>query len=285
MTTTSFPFPDLGVEPGIPISTAWSNPLITHQLHNSHIETLTSMCAHRFEREYVLLDPSKGGSTQAMSLGTASHRVIEDLIKGKLDPNVTFTKTLNEHWDNIVEPNLDPGADPQKRYEQYHESSLSAIQWTLRNLDIRRTQHEKTWVLDPASDVIAGIDDSWSMAGTLDVVEFDFDKRLARIFDYKFRERFNYERNSKSSQPIVYALALQAHGWQTEFSFIETVKGQTKEQKILITPARIEWASERVRQSIRMIETGVFPIQTGGWHCSAAYCRFWKNCRGKYEDE
>jgi hypothetical protein len=275
----------LGIEPNRNITTAWSNPVITRQLHNSHIETLTALCAKKFEWEFIAGEKTQGGSNQAAAMGIASHRVIEELIVGKLDPKVTLGKSISDNWDNTVRPALDAESDEGKLYDTYYSNTVSAVQWALRNIDIRRSEHEKPWIINPAADVIAGIAQDWSLAGTLDVVEFNPQTGTARIFDFKFRERFNFERNTASSQPAVYGLALQYHGWQPEFAFIETVRGETKVQVIPLTPGKIAFVSEKIRDAIRMIESGVFPMHTGGWWCSQRYCRWWDICRGKFESD
>jgi hypothetical protein len=48
---------------------------------------------------------------------------------------------------------------------------------------------------------------------------------------------------------------------------------------------KLEWLYERVRQSIQMMEQGIYPMNVGSWWCSSKYCKFWSVCRGRFEPE
>lgn len=275
--------PFLGVNEGVITTHAWSNPLTSKQIHNSHLETLTAMCAKKFEFEFVRMEKSTG-SHSAANIGTAAHKTVEDFIVNVYDPNVTIGNLVEEHWNKLVVPGLSPDTDELALNDLFQRNTIAAINWVAKNLDLKRTQNEKKFVIPRLSDLVSGISSEWSTSGSMDIVEFDFDKNTARVFDLKFRERSNEARNLASSQSIHYALALQYYGFQPEFSYLEVIKGQVHEQKIKLTNSKLMFHMERIRDAVHMLESGIYPMNSGSWWCSAKYCRFWKACAGKYEE-
>src|SRR5215475_2504820 len=79
--------PYLGTIDGSDVFGPWENPLITKQIHQSHVETLTSMCAKRFEFEYARrtnFNRPSGGSIN-LGLGSASHVLINGIVEGRIN--------------------------------------------------------------------------------------------------------------------------------------------------------------------------------------------------------
>lgn len=91
-----------------------------------------------------------------------------------------------------------------------------------------------------------------------------------------------------SLQGLFYLAALNQagmnfHGWR----FRHVVFVKTKEPKVQVlenrhTLAELFFLFRVVGEVWRGIEREVFPLNPGSWKCSANFCDFWGNCRGRY---
>lgn len=275
--------PYLGVDPERPedITTAWANPLITNQLHNSHIETLTSICAKRFEWDFVHGISSAQDERYFADRGIAGHKVIQRVAEGEAD----IVDMCTQEWEATVSKSvpLEMREQESMHYARWAQDVIAANAWLRTHLDLTNVHAEKPFVIPKLSDIVPGISDKWSYAGRFDLATFGNSR--ASIYDLKFRDRLNTENNKRSVQPMSYGLAAQYYGFMPEFKFIEVVRGSVSEQTIDLSAQRLEFFFQRIRDAVEMIELGFFPMNTGGWHCSRKYCRAFQVCRGAYEPE
>lgn len=281
--------PFLGIENELQVTTAWSNPLLTKELHQSHIETLTAMCAKKFEFEYVAGAVPSGratGPNLPMALGTASHEFIAKIVSGQIGPGKEASELKDKVFNEHVLPALTNDDDYNSIGKQWLVNNDVVLQYILRHTDLTKLHDEKPFRVPTISDLIGdNVDPSWSLAGRMDLAEINEDTRTMRIFDYKFRGRSNPGRNKASAQSSMYALAGYYYGYNPTFTYLEVVRGNIIEHHIPMDFEKLEWLYERIRQSIQMIETGVLPMNVGGWWCSSKYCKYWSQCRGRFEQE
>jgi hypothetical protein len=280
--------PFFGVENEIQATTAWSNPLITHQIHQSHIETLTSMCAKRFEWENVVdvrTIGKRSDSNLPMALGTASHEFISGIVSGKVMPGKESQDFKDEMFNKHVLPQLSNDDDYNNIGKQWLINNEVVLKYILNHTRLSDLHDEKPFVIPQVSDLIgSNVTKDWALAGRMDLAEINESTKTLRIFDYKFRGRSNPNRNKSSAQSSMYALAGYYYGYTPSFTYLEVVRGKLIEHHIDVSLEKLEWLYERLRQSIQMFESGVYPMNVGGWWCSAKYCKFWDVCRGRYED-
>lgn len=283
--------PFFGVANELQATTAWSNPLITKQLHQSHIETLTAMCAKRFEWENVVGNKGSGratGPNLPMALGTASHEFLSNVISGKVAPGKEAVALKDRIFAEHVLPCLSTDDDYNNIGKQWLINNDVVLNYLIHNTRLINLHDEKPFLIPGIRDIITNggdIDPDWSLAGRMDLAEIDEVAGTLKIFDYKFRGRSNPNRNKASAQSAVYALAGYYYGLTPSFTYLEVVRGRLIEHQIPVDLEKLEWLYERVRQSIQMLESGVYPMNVGGWWCSEKYCKWWSVCRGRYEHE
>jgi hypothetical protein len=269
------------------LSNAWDNPLVTKQIHQSHIETLTAMCARRFEHEFVSgTIPDRGNASLPMALGTASHELMSSIIGLRVMPGKDLRDLEEQLFTKIVLPNISTDDELHAVEKQYTSANEAILQYVLHNTRLVNLHDEKPFFIPKIADLIgSNIDPAWSLAGRMDLAEINEDTGTIRIFDYKFRGRSNANRNKSSSQSSMYALAGYFYGYTPTFTYLEVVRGQVIEHPIPVDLEKLEWLYERIRQSIQMLELGIYPMNVGNWWCSPKYCRYWRSCRGRYEPE
>lgn len=273
----------LGVADGV-VSTPWSNPLFTYELHHSQIEQLVGLCAKRFEFEFVIqpqVGPRVAGSDLALNMGIAAHEAVSRIIKGD------EAKCIDDCYDRLVVGCItDPGKE-EKIHDEYQLNVFSALDWLGNNLTYKKIVSEQKFIIPDAhtlSPTLKGIDERWKLAGSMDVVQFN-DNGTADIVDLKFRGRTQFARNQQSSQAAMYGLATLYYGYMPTFTYLDVVKGKVTEQHISLDQGKYDWLFIKARQALDFIETGNFPISPSGWHCSPKFCKWWQNCRGKYEPD
>jgi hypothetical protein len=267
-------------------TTAWSNPILTHELHHSHIETLVGRCAKKFEWEYLIQPQVQRGPLSndlQMNMGSAAHEVISTVIGGTLKP---LGQIMDELYDKWVIPCISDPAVEAKAADEYQRNCFAALEYVTTHFDRRQVNSEKQFVIPEVSNlspILKGISSDWRFAGSMDLIQFG--EGQAAIADLKFRGRSNYQSNKGSSQAPMYALAALYYGYIPTFAYVEVVKGKVIEQKIELTEGKYDWLFIKARQAIDEIESGRFPISPNGWWCSNKYCKYWAVCRGKYDPE
>lgn len=279
--------PFLGTEDGSEVTAPWDSPLRTFQIHQSHIETLTAMCAKRFEFEFARLpnpDRKSGSGSIAMGLGSASHMLVNGIVEGSISHS-NLIQESDKLFNQYVLPWIQDPGDLRQTEADFKRNSSVALFWISEELKTNILHSEKPFLIHRAADLVSGIPDKYSLGGRIDLVELDEEEMTANIIDMKFRLKPSPQKNLASSQSLMYSLATQFYGFKPSFTFLEIVKGRPYEQKIEINQGSIEFFEEKIRDSVNMMESGVFPINVGGWWCSSRYCRFWSECRGKYETQ
>ena len=281
--------PFLGIENELQVTTAWSNPIITKQIHQSHIETLTAMCAKRFEWENLTNIKPEGkatGPNLPLALGTASHEFLSGIISGKVMPGKEAQDFKEEVFNKNVMPALTNDDDYNNVGKQWLVNNDIILNYVLKNTRLTHLHDEKPFYIPKISGLIGDkIDPSWGLAGRMDLAEINEDTGTMRIFDYKFRGRSNPSRNKASAQSSMYALAGYFYGFNPSFTYLEVVRGRLIEHTIPVDFEKLEWFYERLRQSIQMMEQNIYPMNVGGWWCSSRYCKYWSVCRGRFEQE
>jgi hypothetical protein len=277
----------LGVNPDDTISTAWSNPILHHELHHSHIESLVGMCPKRFEFENVQLavPTNVPVSEVRMNMGSAGHYVVETILNGSTQ---SLGGIIDDGWNKYIGSKVQDVDQARKLADEYQKNAMAATNWISENLNFRQVNSEIPFLLDNVhtlSPHMSGIASDWKFAGKLDLAQLDPDTGVVRIIDLKFREKSQYLRNKASSQSPMYSLAAMYYGYVPEFVYVEIIKGKVVEQHVTIDEGKIEWFFLKARQAIDFIESGNYPIQPSGWWCSKRYCRYYDLCRGKYETD
>lgn len=277
--------PYLGTVDGSEVFGPWENPLRTKQIHQSHIETLTSMCAKRFEFEYArrvnVARQSQGGSL-AMGLGTASHVMVNGIVSGEIN-DTNLLVNADRIFNECVLPYITDPSDLRQAEADFKRNSTVTLFWISEELNTDILHTEKPFLIPRADEIVPGIGADWSFAGRIDLIELDEVNMTANIIDMKYRGKPSPSKNLASSQSIMYSMAAKFHGFRPKFKFLEIVKGRPYEQDIIINQGQIEFFEERVRDSVNMMESGVFPVNVGGWWCSERFCKWWFDCRGKFE--
>lgn len=281
--------PYFGIENELQVTTAWSNPLLTKELHQSHIETLTAMCAKKFEFEYVVGAKPEGratGPNLPMALGTASHEFISRIVSGQVGPGRDAQELKDKVFNEYVLPALTNDDDYNSIGKQWLVNNDVVLQYILHHTRLDNLHDEKPFLVPNIAQLIGeNVHPDWSLAGRMDLAEINEDSKTIRIFDYKFRGRSNPSRNKASAQSTMYALAGYYYGYTPSFTYLEVVRGNLIEHHIPMDFEKLEWLYERVRQSIQMLDSGVLPMNVGGWWCAPKYCKFWSQCRGRFDKE
>jgi hypothetical protein len=275
----------LGDELGL-ISTPWSNPLTSYELHHSQIESLVGLCAKKFEWEFIIqpqVAPKPPGMNDlALNMGIAAHQAVHDILKGG------ETAKIDEAYDRWVLPCITDPTKEEKIHDEFQLNVFSALDWIGNNLNYSQISSEQPFVIPAAhklSPTLADIDPRWKLAGSMDIIQLDDANGRSKIVDLKFRGRSQYARNKASSQAAMYGLASFYYGYEPEFTYLEVIKGKVIEQKVDLPAGKYDWLYIKARQAISNIETGVYPLSPSGWWCSSRYCKWWSNCRGKYEPD
>jgi hypothetical protein len=276
---------NFGVYPGQNLSAAWDSPIGTFELHQSQLNTLVGMCAKRFEFEHIQMAPKSGNvSEYRLSMGLAAHHVVESVMKGS---DKTVGRLMSEQWDAFVMPNL-LNYNYDKAIKEFTANIEGALEWLRDRVDPGMTIAEKPFKIPKAfelSPILEGIDERWSFAGSMDLIELDHNKMTAKIWDMKFRDKSNFVGNRASSQAQMYSLAAMYYGYTPTFTYVEFVRGKILEQEIKVDSGALDWLFLKARQAIDFIETSNYPMNPNGWHCSKKYCSYWDSCRGKYESD
>lgn len=275
----------LGAEDGL-VSTAWSNPLQTYELHHSQIEQLVGLCAKRFEWEFVIqpqVAPRVPGMGDvALNMGIAAHAAVASLLRGE------DAKCIYNEYAKWVLPCITDPAKEGKIYDEYELNVFAAMDWIGNNTTHSKISAEQPFVIPDAaklSPILSGIDPRWKFAGSMDVIELDDSTGNAHVIDLKFRGRSQYARNKSSSQSAMYGMGALYYGYMPKFTYLEVIKGKVNEQCISLDQGKYDWLFIKARQAIDFIESGNYPISPHDWWCSKRYCKWWEVCRGKYEPD
>ncbi len=163
---------NLGVNPEDEVSNAWSNPITTHILHHSHVESLVGMCAKRFEFEFVQLLPRQPTPSDIrMHMGTAGHEVVEQVLNGSA---ASLGTIIDTSWEKNVQPYVYDPALANKLADEYQKNVEAAISWVSDNLNYRQVNSEMPFLipnvnkLSPHLNQIAA---DWKFAGKIDLKE------------------------------------------------------------------------------------------------------------------
>lgn len=276
----------LGVEDGLGVSTPWSNPIQTFELHHSQIESLVGLCAKRFEWEYVIqpkVTPRVPGMGDlALNMGIAAHEAVSGILKG------LPTKCIDDAYDKWVLPCVTDPSKEEKIHDEFQGNVYAALDWVSNNLSYEKITSEQPFIIPEASklsSILQGIDPKWKFAGSIDVLQLDQANGTADIIDLKFRGRSQFARNKSSSQSSMYGMGALYYGYIPTFTYVEVVRGKVTEQRISLDQGKYDWLFIKARQAIDFIESGNYPLSPHDWWCSKRYCKWWEVCRGKYEPD
>lgn len=250
---------------------------LTHLSYSSINLYLT--CAEHWRRKYLLKQPQP--STPALIIGSAVHGTLEEsLVKrqplAQLWPGVWAAK-LKQDADSI-----EWGADtPEQHFNDgLRLVSEPAVQQLVDGLtplvdEVGVFIERKVELRVPGVPVpVIGYIDLM----TADGVPGDFKTS---------RNRWTQADAEGEIQPLVYLAALHQAGRPVAGNrFRHYVITKTKKPEVQVIEHRhgmteIFWLFELIRRVWDGIESELFPVNPNAWLCSAKYCAYWSECRGK----
>ena len=236
-------------------------------------------CPEHWRRKYLLKQPQP--STPALVVGSAVHGTLEESLVNRMPlaqlwPGVWATKLEKDG------PNIEWGADtPEQHFndglrlvsEPAVQQMVDGLTPLVDEVGVFIERKVKLRVPGVPVPVIGYID-----LMTADGVPGDFKTS---------RNRWTQADAEGEIQPLVYLAALHQAGRPVAGNrFRHYVITKTKKPEVQVIEHRhgmteIFWLFELIRRVWDGIESELFPVNPNAWLCSAKYCAYWSECRGK----
>ena len=256
---------------------------LTHLSYSSINLYLT--CPEHWRRKYLLQQPQP--STPALLLGSAFHGTVEDAISNAATFGKTFTlaELWPTKWRAVLERDGDSiewGADtPEQHYNDgLRLMSEPAVQQMVDGLT-PLVDADGMFIERKVELRVPGV--PVPVIGYIDLMTAD-----GVPGDFKTsRNRWTQADAEGEIQPLVYLAALHQAGRPVAGNrFRHYVITKTKKPEVQVIEHRhgmteIFWLFELIRRVWDGIESELFPVNPNAWLCSAKYCAYWSECRGK----
>ena len=236
-------------------------------------------CAEHWRRKYLLQQPQP--SSPALVIGSAVHGTIEESLVSRMPlvqlwPGVWATKLEKDA------ANIEWGADTP---EQHFNDGLRLVsEPTVQQLVDGLTplvDADGMFIERKVELRVPGV--PLPIIGYIDLMTAD-----GVPGDFKTsRNRWTQADAEGEIQPLVYLAALHQAGRPVAGGrFRHYVITKTKKPEVQViehrhTMTEIFWLFELIHRVWRGIEAETFPVNPNAWLCSAKYCAYWGECRGK----
>jgi len=239
-------------------------------------------CPRYYEGRYIKKLPVK--QTGRMIAGSSYHRGIAYAL-GTVINGLTFSieevcDIVSDAWDSLVRKN-------SVSIEENTILEVKGIDWQDRD-----PGEYKGRVLDfvklyiqfqlPQVDAVA-VEKKHTretIPGLFVVGYPDVELRSGAIEENKFAKRRKGQNEvDNEMQPYVYAYLLDRplvciyrqalDQKKMDFDIVETKRSSSD----------IEWVKKKIILTWKLIQTGIFPPQTGSWRCAPDYCDYYVDCR------
>lgn len=256
--------------------------MIEHLSYSSISTFLT--CAENWRRKYITKEPTY--STPALVFGKAIHQTIEQWVgaEGPCDPAKLLT-----HWQSAWSAAIEGetvvwGLDQPA--EHYNEGvrilSNEQVIYNLTTIQPRRNDEGQPAIERKVELRVPGV--PVPIIGYIDIITQD-----GVPGDFKTSARsWTTEKAAGELQPLFYLAALNqagetVPGWRfRHYTIIKTKTPKFETFEVAHKPGEVFFLFEVISKVWRAIQNGVFPLQPNAWLCSAQYCDFYANCRGRY---
>lgn len=250
--------------------------------HLSYSSIMTYLdCPAAWRRKYIAKEPTS--STPALVFGSAFHSAIEEYLTAPAatGPVVHWAGA----WGKALERDqaVDWGTDtPEQHFNEgirllSHKTIIEAAEKLTVRRDDQGPMIERRIELHVPGVPIPVI-------GYIDLVAAD-----GAPCDLKTSGKSWSDGQAASSlQGLFYLAALnQADQHWHDWRFRHIVFVKTKDPKVQVfesvhAPKAIFFLFKLIADVWQAIEQGVFPVNPTSWKCSAQYCDFWAQCRGRY---
>lgn len=243
-------------------------------------------CAEHWRRKYLLQQPQP--SSPALVIGSAVHGTIEQAIVANLETGGLGPR-LAAIWPNVWQEKLEKdaasiewGADtPEQHYNDgLRLVSEPAVQQLVDGLT-PMVDEAGVFIERKVELRVPGV--PLPVIGYIDLMTAD-----GIPGDFKTsRNRWSQADAESEIQPLVYLAALHQAGRPVAGNrFRHYVITKTKKPEVQViehrhTLTEIFWLFELIRRVWRGIEAETFPVNPNAWLCSAKYCAYFGECRGK----
>lgn len=236
-------------------------------------------CPENWRRKYIEKQPQP--STPALIVGSAFHGTVERAVV----EGAALSALWPEVWTAKMEAdgaNVEWGADTP---EQHFNDGLRLVSAE----PVQKMVDGVRPLVDDAGHFIerkVSIDVPGvpvPIIGYIDIVTAD-----GVPGDFKTSKSKWSQADAESEiQPLFYLAALHQMGRPVpgnRFRHYVVTKTKTPDAMVIEhthTWDEIFWLYELIRQVWRGIEANIFPTNPNGWLCSAKWCAYWGDCRGK----
>lgn len=251
-------------------------PEIQHLSYSSL--SLYMACPEAWRRKYVATEPTT--TTPALVFGTAFHACMELAVTERANP-VGF---WDEAWAGATAGrDVIWGADsPAHHYnEGVRVLGSPAVQDFAQALQPHVDEHGP-WTERKVTLRVPGVD--LPIIGYIDFLGAD-----GVPGDFKTAAKaWPYGKAQAEIQPLFYLAALHQAGHDVPLRFRHYVVTKTKQVRVDVheherTWGEIHWLLEMIQRAWEGIRQEIFFYNPTSSRCSAGWCEFWHDCRGKHQ--
>lgn len=246
---------------------------ITHLSYSSISMFLT--CSESFRRKYIAGEPTF--SSPALAFGSAFHGTLQSHLQN----GAKLIDTWQSKWAECSadEKIIWNGELPEQHCNE--GIRLLSDKTILAGIDSIRAQYEGGAIERKIELRVPGV--PVPVIGYIDVFLIGGIPADIKTSNKSWSD----DRARSEQQPIFYLAALNQlgesvpNGTFTHFVFVKTKKPQFQEFSHAHSISEIFLLFKQIRSVWSAIEAGNFIENPNSWKCSAKYCDFWKNCRGR----
>ena len=235
-------------------------------------------CAEAWRRKYIAKEPT--ASNPNLVLGKAFHGTIENAI---LLPQTNILHIWKDQFEKAAqEENVMWGDETPESVHNEGVRLLASQEITQAILSIKPRKDERGAMIERKVELrVPGV--PVPVIGYVDAVLED-----GTPVDFKTSAKsWSENQASGSLQTLFYIAAMNQMGTPVNWKFRHYVFVKNKTPKVQILehehkPGELFFLFEVIANAWKGIEREVYPLNPNSWKCSAAYCDFYKDCRGKY---
>lgn len=247
-------------------------------------------CPEQYRRRYI--EGKKSPPGVALIEGTSHHHAMEHDNKSKRDKGKQLPA---KHLTELFEAKLD---EEHEKAEQACAEAKVKFDWEGedrgRLLARAKVLHVDWHGRHSAAFDPEGVEETFSKdvqargQSFIAYGQVDLTTKAKAVWDYKTSNK------AKRQEDVDQNLQLSLYSWTkgyTDVGIIALVKTATPYIQVVKstrTPGQHIWAMNVLAAVVDGIRRGSFPLTNPGqfpkpWWCSAKFCGYWDNCRGKWE--
>lgn len=241
-------------------------------------------CAKAWEFKYVDKQPTK--TSAQLLFGSAWHKTIEAMV-AKSDERDPL-----DQWKHNLQSELELSGRKNQNIEWGDETEEGLINTGIRFLQSKEIQTALLSIIPGVDEMGPKIERNIELRvpgvpvpviGYIDIITED-----GVCGDFKTSGKSWSETQAKDSlQPLFYLAGLKQMGIPAPDLFRHYIFVKTKEPKFQMIetahkPQEMMFLFGLIQNVWRAIERESFFENPGGWQCSAKFCDFWAQCRGRF---